>query len=116
MTTTLKDLEKRLQETTGPVDGVTAAGVANSLSPWETESNEWWLLVKALQGSIDAALALVEAVLPGAEFSLTNLYGVAMAELPLNYTDGTVGAARLEHGNLALALCLALVRAKMEES
>ncbi len=37
--------------------------------------------------SLDAVIALIEQQMPGAEWSLTNLYGTAWAELPLNGGD-----------------------------
>ena len=62
--------------------------------------------------SIDATVALIERVLPGAEFSLSNLYGIALAELPLNFTHTPWEVGRRTDGNLAIALLIALLRAK----
>jgi len=61
--------------------------------------------------SIDAALALVERVLPGAQWEITNLYGAAKAELPLNHGDGSVQGAWREDGNVPLAILAATCRA-----
>lgn len=59
--------------------------------------------------SIDAALALLE---PGWEFSISTMYGIAHVELPLNDTRiGTV-VARLKSGDVAIALCIAALRAR----
>lgn len=61
--------------------------------------------------SLDAALSLVEKMLPGAEFSLTNLYGVALAELPLNGDDNTPWETGRHIGvDLPRALLVALLR------
>ena len=63
--------------------------------------------------SLDATVALIERVLPGCEFSLTNLYGVAHAELPLNRDNGWENGRRTD-GNLAIAMLIALLRALSE--
>lgn len=68
----MSDLLSRLEKATGAFGAVEAAGIANSLSPWETNTEEWHLLVAALRGSLDAALGLVERVLPG---SCVTLHG-----------------------------------------
>lgn len=60
--------------------------------------------------SVDAALALVERVLPGTEYEITNLYGCASAGLELNGADGPVQARRADN-NIPLAILAALVRA-----
>jgi hypothetical protein len=62
----------------------------------------------AFTASIDAALTLVPE---GAEKELSDLYGVAVAKVGLNFHDGPeVG----EHkgGSLAIALCIAALRAR----
>jgi hypothetical protein len=58
----------------------------------------------AYTASLDAALGLVERVLPGAEVEITNLYGVAMATLPLNFSGASYQSCRLTSGNLAMAV------------
>lgn len=58
--------------------------------------------------SLDAALTLVPE---GMEISLTDLYGIPMAEVGLNVPEGS-HTARLEHGTLPLALCIAALRAR----
>ena len=56
--------------------------------------------------SLDDAVALVPN---GAEISLTNLYGVAHAEVGLNFEEGPKHG-RHEGGNLKLALCIAILK------
>lgn len=80
--TDLPGLLERVKKCEGPVDGPTAAGWANDLSPWATNSSEWYLFVHALGGSVDAALGLVERVLPGCAYRVQrNLDGSHWAEL-----------------------------------
>jgi hypothetical protein len=64
--------------------------------------------------SIDAAVALVERVLPGAEYEITTRYGPAHVQLPLNGDECSDG--RREDGNVPRAICLALVRALQAKS
>lgn len=59
--------------------------------------------------SLDAAASLVPE---GAEYSLTNLYGVAHAECPLNASDIGWQDGRHEGGLMAPALCAAALRAR----
>lgn len=66
-------------------------------------------------GSIDAALALVERMLPGAEYEITTLYGVAHVTLPLNFTDDLSQSGRRDDGNVPLAILSALLRALERE-
>jgi len=61
--------------------------------------------------SIDAALALVERKLPGAEYDITTLYGVAHVDLPLNYSDQSSECGRRADGSVPLAILTALLRA-----
>jgi len=64
----LRELIERVEKLEGPVDGVTAAGLANSFGPWPCESEEWHLFVNALRPTMEAigaAIALCERVLPG---------------------------------------------------
>lgn len=63
--------------------------------------------------SIDAAVALMNAVLPGAEYEISTLYGPASVSLPLN-SDSRVTVDRAD-GHVALALCAAIVAAKIAE-
>ena len=62
-------------------------------------------------GSIDAALALVEKTLPGAEYDITTLYGVAHVNLPMNFTDVPYSTGRRLDGNVPLAILEASVDA-----
>lgn len=59
--------------------------------------------------SLDAAIALVEARLPGAEFELTTIYNIAQARLPLNGPHEFHG--RSEVGSLPIAMLIAMFRA-----
>lgn len=59
--------------------------------------------------SIDAALTLVP---DGMEWSLTTLYGEATAEVGLNNTTGMHSTGRRKDGNVAIALCIAALRAR----
>lgn len=70
----IAELLARVKAATGPVDHITAAGWANTYSPWPTESEEWHLFIKALGSGLEAlgaALALMKRCLPSA-----NCYGV----------------------------------------
>jgi hypothetical protein len=68
-----------------------------------------------LTGSIDAALALVERVLPGAEYNISTLYGHAMAELPINADNYLAPQVRRMDGNMPLAIIECALLAKLEE-
>lgn len=68
--------------------------------------------VPAYTASLDAALGLVERVLPGAEYELTTIYGVARATLPLNCSDTVYPeTGERKDGNMPLAICAALLKA-----
>lgn len=58
---------------------------------------------------LDAALTLVP---DGMEWSLTTLYGEATAEVGLNNTTGMHSTGRRKDGNVAIALCIAALRAR----
>ena len=60
-----------------------------------------------LTSSIDAALALVERMLPGAEYEITTLYGVAAVTIFTPFT----AYGRREDGDVRLAILCALLRA-----
>lgn len=63
--------------------------------------------------SLDAALALAELVLPGQEYEISTLYGVARVTLNLNHgDDGGPYYGSHECGSVPLALCAAILRAK----
>lgn len=57
--------------------------------------------------SIDEALALVERMLPGAEYEITTLYGVAAVTIFTPFT----AYGRREDGDVRLAILCALLRA-----
>lgn len=62
--------------------------------------------------SVDAALTLVMQKLPGAEYTLSNLYGIAFAEFPLNAANSEqMCSARREDGNMQLCIVECLLRA-----
>lgn len=69
------DLIARLEALTGPVDGGEIDRLIK-LSPWyhDTPSSDplWGLFVRALQGSLDAAIALTERLLPGYVWSISD--------------------------------------------
>ena len=57
-------------------------------------------------------MALLDAVLPGAEFELNTIYGLAYVNLPLNAAeDETMQCVRRGDGNKCLAFCDAIVSA-----
>lgn len=67
--------------------------------------------VPLVTASIDAALLLVAQKLPGAEYQLSNLYGIAHVEMPLNATNNEdMCSARRDDGNMPLAILEALFR------
>ena len=59
--------------------------------------------------SLDAAVMLCPE---GIEWNLTNLYGIAMADVGLNFSDGNWQTGRHKGGHVALALCAAALRAR----
>ncbi len=48
----------------------------------------------------------------GIEWNITNLYGVAHAEVGLNFSDGNWQTGRHKGGHMAIALCAAALRAR----
>lgn len=59
--------------------------------------------------SLDAAVTLVPE---GAEWEMTNLYGIAYADVGLNFNDIASSNCRRNDGNLVMALCAAALRAR----
>lgn len=58
------------------------------------------------------ALWLCETLLPGAEYELTNLYGVTVFRVPLNGGENQPWCeGRREDGNMPLAILITLLRA-----
>lgn len=111
---TKDELIRALEAATGPIDELELA-----LATWCYENGaiggvnydpEMWLIRNGGHlSSIDAALSLVP---PGAEYSITTLYGVAHVEMSLNDADGNYQHGRREDGNVPLALCIAALRAR----
>lgn len=63
--------------------------------------------------SLDAALALAERLLPGQEYEITTLYGVARVGLNLNHgEDGGPFYGENVCGSVPLAVCAAAVKAR----
>lgn len=60
--------------------------------------------------SIDAALALVERVSPGAEYEISTIYHVAHVSLPLNGGEDQCANVRRADMNVPLAIIAALLR------
>lgn len=73
--------------------------------PWAADGKS---RVPFYTSSIDAALSLVPE---GAEYSITTLYGLAMVEVPLNFTDVDPQSATRKDGNVPLAICIAALKA-----
>lgn len=105
--TTLRDLEKRLEEATGPDRALGfKLSIALQAPKYDGTAEQWFGNKSDPTRSIDAAIDLVERVLPDAEWfiegpkpSVVTLHGVDVDE------DLHVAASP------ALALCLALIRA-----
>lgn len=62
--------------------------------------------------SIATALSASE---PGWEYSISTLYGIAEVEIPLNDSHVTPVRVRREHGNVPVALCEAIMKARAAE-
>ena len=122
----LRKLESRISEAKGPSQELNADIWVITGGPSRRNYHYWrgcqpkgesptvrnYALDRApnLTGSLDAAIALIERVLPGAEWQVSTLYGRATAELPLNQSELNNGVFR-DDSNVSLALCLALIRA-----
>lgn len=63
--------------------------------------------VPRFTSSLDAALALVERVLPGTEWAVSTLYGKCHAEVNMNAEEPATAQA----ATIPLALCIALLSA-----
>lgn len=85
------------------------------ISYWKENFSSSCPVIK-ITASIDAAVALVEKVLPGAEYEITNLYGVASATLPLNASDYSYETGRNECGSMPLAILAALLRTLISQA
>ena len=92
----------RRQLASGKIDG-------DDLYGWRRfqESDCWRLFQRR---SIDAAVSLIEKNLPGAEWEVSTLYGIAHASLPLNGGDiEPCQSARREDGIVQLAMLSVLL-------
>lgn len=108
------ELIQKLESLSGPLNGVEAWNLAHE-GPWGSSSAETQLFAKALEGSLDAALALAERV------------RVAPYTGPITLTIAGSGQAYIDHsdpcgmgvqafGNTpALALCLAILKANHKD-
>lgn len=85
------------------------AGVDRKGDPrlWEWRGRE--KAPQPVTNSIDAAMLLGE---PGAEISISTLYGVARVEYPLNFADHAPHYAEHVGGLIAPAICAAMLRAR----
>lgn len=115
----LPELEKRLEEATGPDRDLDGA-LASIIAPHQVESDDgdwWWgpyneqpVRVPEFTSSIDAAVALAERVLPWWCWSVSlNDEGQYLCEIAPKGCPG--GGPDCEKQSPALALCLAIVRA-----
>ena len=137
MENALNDLIERVQKATGPdreIDALVAVWRHGTVStgddliyaraPYKDERCAWgtfWSVERSgmslrtapkFTDSLDEVVALIEKEMPGAAWSLTNLYGTARAELPLNGGDLDSRSAHRKDGNVVLALLTAFLRAK----
>lgn len=109
------ELIERLEKLTGPIDGVTAGALANAFSPWETESVEWSLFIRALRPGLEAlgaAVALVERAKPKLA-CLAFVQNCRPAKAGFVYPDDT-RVVYFEAATPAIALLIALLRSDKE--
>nr|WP_312293787.1 hypothetical protein [Brevundimonas diminuta] len=116
MTTDLSALIARLEaaETTGIIMESEAVALQNALGLEDSYDTDWkqccW---NALKGSLDAAIGLAEAALPGwpcwgVATDIPGRIGAVLAKS--NRDEGVMGYAATP----ALALCIATLRAKLD--
>jgi len=67
------------------------------------------IITPSYTSSLDAAVTLIERALPGTEYDISTLHGVAHVELPLN--DEYCQSANRKDGNVNLALIEAMLMA-----
>lgn len=111
--TTLAELIERLEKAEGPSRELDA-DIAVELGL--VASREWWStdyikngMIHNFTGSLDAAVALAERVLPGVNYTMKNLFGAFDAAVT---ADHVCGVHRAEHPvSLAIALVLATLKA-----
>lgn len=102
--TDLRELEKRLETATGPNEWLDAA-IDHALNPGNTVG------AAPVSASLDAAVALVERVLPGwGYFIRRDEEGINASLLYPNALRVSPGCGQ-HKSSPALALCLALIRA-----
>lgn len=107
----LHELLRRVEAATGKDDEL-GCDIIDALLPVADERLTMYV-GRCPTASIDAALALVERALPGAEYRISTLYGVASAALPLN--DDNLSCGRRKDNNVALAILAALLRARIAQ-
>ena len=111
--TDLRELEKRLEaleDCSEQIDAKTAEAIDRAF-PFETEPDARYELISAVRGSLDAAVALVERVLPGwGYFIRKDEEGINASLLYPNALRVSPGCGQ-HKSSPALALCLALIRA-----
>lgn len=76
---------------------------------WRYDDGNHWGALPDWSTSIDAAVALVERVSPGAEYEISTIYHVAHVSLPLNDGDRCANVRRADM-NVPLAILAALLR------
>ncbi len=128
MTPSLTDLIARVERAEGPDRELDRdLGYALDYRPdagaWEPAQDGWalrgtWRAPLPVTASLDAALALVEAVLPGALYEIKALPARLGHGASLWSVDPAAGRmlARADHRAPALALVLALLRAVAEQA
>ena len=105
----LRSLQKRIRESKG-VDPRLDRDIAFALTDWTLSSQELPPIFTADPDGLGPCVALLEAVLPGAELEISTLHGIAFVRLPLNAQDGPERARRND-GNKCLAFCDAILSA-----
>jgi len=102
----LRSLQKRIREATGP-DRNLDWDIREAFNPGRMGQVSRYTLDP---DGLGPCVALLEAVLPGAEFEISTLYGIAAVNLPLNLKDVLRHAGRSD-GNKCLAFCEAIISA-----
>lgn len=122
----MKDLITRLENADGPsreldlaialavgIDAKDGARVfADRPHPVEKDAMGW-IPLRHFTSSIDAAITLVPE---GAEWNATNIYGIARTEVGLNFNDYGPFYGERKDGNIAIALCIAALKARGAEN
>ena len=100
----MKDLIERLREAK---EGSADLDKEIALAAYPNPQGNW--VMRPYSTSIDAALTMLGE---GWEYEITTLYGVAHVELPLNANDIDPQIGRRVDGNVPLALCEAIMKAR----